>query len=87
MPADKSQPLRGQIMLRPRTGEIIAGFGGAGPGLLDGALAAQDDQGSGEGEVGGEGFDGKGMQLPAFDPPVAGLGLGKKGVSFKASNP
>ena len=56
--------------------------------LLDERLdESADDQGSGERKVGGEWFDGEGVQVTDFDAPVPGLGLGKKGVPFKASIP
>ena len=87
MAANQPQPLLGLILLGQQAGEVIAGFGGAGTGLLEGPLTAQDQQASGIGELELEGFDGKGMQLPGFDSPVAGLGLGKKGVSCNASKP
>ena len=70
-----------------RAGEVVAGFGGGEPGLFDGAFAAQDDQGSGKGEVGGQGFDGEGVEAAGFDSAVSGLGVGKKGVSCSASKP
>jgi len=84
---NQSQPLLRSILFGRHAGEVISGFGGAGAGLFDGPLTAQHDQGSGKGELTLEGFDGKGVQLPGFDSPVTGLGLGKKGVSFNASNP
>ena len=65
----------------------VARFGAAGAGLFDRPLAAHNDQRSGKGELGLEGLNGEGVQSPGFDAPVAGLGLGKKGVSFNASNP
>ena len=34
-----------------------------------------------------ERFEVEGMELAGFDTPVAGLGVGKKGVLFNASNP
>ena len=62
-------------------------FRGSLAGLFDGAAIAQDNQASGKGEVGFQRFDGKGVQEPDFDPPVSGLGVGKKGVSLRASKP
>ena len=61
------------------------GLGGGVAGLFDGARVAQDNQGSGEGEIGLQGFDGEGVQGAGFNASVSGLGVGKKGVSFNAS--
>ena len=66
--------------------KVIAGFDRGDPGLFEGALAAQDDQGAGKREVGCERFDGEGVQVADFDAAVTGLGVGKKGVSFRAPN-
>lgn len=84
---NQSQPLLRSILFGRYAGEVISGFGGTGAGLFDGPFAVQDDQGSGKGKLALEGFNSKGVQLPGFDSPMAGLGLGKKGVSFNASNP
>ena len=56
------------------------------PVFFNGALAAHDDQGAGKGEVGSERFDGKGMDVTEINASVAGLDLGKKGVSLRASH-
>lgn len=85
--SDQGQPLLGLIMLGGHTGEVVTGLGGRGPGFLDRALAAQDDQSSGKGEVGGGGLEREGMEMAHFDASPARLGVGKKGVSFRASNP
>jgi hypothetical protein len=60
-------------------------FGSGVVGLFDGARVAQGNQGSGEGEIGFQGFDGEGVQGAGFNASVSGLGVGKKGVSFNAS--
>ena len=65
----------------------VMDFGGGLAGLFDGAAVAQDDQASGKGEVGFQGFDGKDVQVSGFDAAVAGVGVGKKGVSLSASRP
>lgn len=83
---DQTQPLLGPILPRQRAGEVIAGFGAAEPRLFNGSLAPQNDQGSGEREVGCQRLDVEGMQASGFDASVAGLGVGKKGVSFNPSN-
>lgn len=80
------QPSFWRIVLGRHTREVVTRLGGGDAGLLDGALAAQDDYGSGKGEVGGGGLDGKGVERTNFDAAPAGLGVGKKGVFFKASN-
>jgi hypothetical protein len=87
MSPDQIQPLVGCVLPRWRTGEVVTGLDGGNPGPFLGAVAADHDQGAGKGEVGGEGLDGKGMELPGFDPAVTGLAVGKKGVSGKASKP
>jgi len=85
MSPDQSQPLRGRMLLRGCTGEIIPGFGSGDPGSFLGAVTAHHDQGPGKGEVGGEGFDGEGVEFPEFDAPVTGVAVGKKGVLGTAS--
>ena len=87
MVPDQSQPWVGGVLLWRRTGEVVTGLGGGLPGSLPGAVAADHDQGAGKGEAGGEGFDGKGMELPGFDTTVTALAVGKKGVPAKASKP
>ena len=62
-------------------------FGGSLAGLFDGAAIAQDNQASAKREVGFQRFDGEGVQEPGFDSSVSGLGVGKKGVSLRASKP
>lgn len=84
MAANQSQPLLRMVGLGRRTGKIETGFNRGHAGLFDGAFAAQHDQGAGKGEFGAEGFDGKGMESAHFNPSVAELGVGKKGVSFRA---
>jgi len=69
-----------------RTGQIETALAGSPAGGFDGALAAHDDQGAGEGEVGGERVDGEGMDAAAFDPAVGTGVFEKRGVSGKASN-
>ena len=83
--ANELEPLARTVLAGRGTGKVVAGFGGGQSGLFDGAFAAQDDQGSGKGEVGGQGFDGEGVEATGFDPTVSGLGVGKKGVSCRAS--
>ena len=85
--SNQIQPLLWLVVLRVRAGQIVAGFGGAVATVFEGALAADHDQSSGVGEVGGEGFDGEGVQAPALHAPVTALAVGKKGVSFKLSSP
>lgn len=84
---DQLQPPRGRMFLGRATGQVITGLGAGAPRLFERPLAAQDDQGAGVGEVGLERFDGEGVEVADFDPPVAVPGLGKKGVSRKASSP
>jgi hypothetical protein len=60
--ADEAEPLQGAVMSRGSTGEVIMWFGGAATGLFDGARVTQNNQGSGEGEIGFQGFDGEGVQ-------------------------
>jgi len=83
--ADESQPLLRAVLIGRGAGQIVAGFAGGEAGLFDGSFAAQDDQGAGKGEVGGEGFDGEGVEATDFDASVARLGVGKKGVPGIAS--
>ena len=85
--ANEFQPLAGCVLVRRGAGKVVTGFGGGSPGLFDGALAAQDDQGSGKGKVGRQGLDGEGVESPGFNPSVTGLGVGKKGVSLRESRP
>ena len=85
--ANEPQPLGRAVLVGQGAGEVVMGFGGGLAGLFDSAAVAQDDQASGKGEVGLQGFDGKGMQVSGFDAAVAGLGVGKKGVSLSASRP
>jgi len=85
--ADEFQPLSGLVFFGRSAGQIVTGLGGGVAGLFNRALAAQNDQGSGEGKVGGEWLDGEGVQVTDFDASVPGLGVGKKGVSGKASIP
>lgn len=87
MSANPPQPLPGRVILGRGAGQIVTGLGAGCPGFFGEALAAQNDQGSGKGEVGGEWLEVEGMELPDFDSSVAGLGVGKKGVSFKPSSP
>jgi len=82
---DESQPLIRAVLFGLGAGEVVAGFDRGFTRLFDGPLAAQDDQGSGVGEVSLHRFDGEGVQVTDFDAPVAGVGVGKKGVSFSAS--
>jgi hypothetical protein len=84
--ANQLEPMAGTVLIGRRTGEVIAGFGGGQPGIFDSALTAQDDQGSGKGEVGRQGFDGERVEAAGFDPPVSGLGVGKKGVDYFVPN-
>jgi len=83
--ADQGQPLLGAVLAGRGARQIVARFHRGDAGLFDGALAAQDDQGAGEGEVGAERFEGEGVEVADFDAAVAGLGVGKKGVSCRAS--
>jgi hypothetical protein len=83
--ADELEPLQGAVLSPGSTGEVIMWFDGGVAGLFDRARVAQDNQGSGEGEIGFQGFNGEGMQGAGFNASVSGLGVGKKGVSFSAS--
>ena len=87
MSANQIQPLVGGILTRGRTGEVVTGFGRGELGSFLGAVAPHHDHGAGKGKVGGEGLDGKGMELPGFDAAVTGVVVGKKGVFGKASKP
>lgn len=71
VPANQCEPLAGRIGLRFGTGKIVAGFVAGDPGFFDRPFAAQDDQGAGKGEVGGQGFDGKGVEPADFCASVA----------------
>ena len=83
--ANELEPRCGAVLVRYGAGEIVMGLGGGLAGSFDGAAVAQDDQGSGKGEIGCEGFDGEGVQVPDFDPSVSGMGVDKKGVSLRLS--
>jgi hypothetical protein len=60
--ANQFQPLGRCVLVRRCAGKIGARFGGGQAGFFDRARATQDDQGSGEGEVGRQGFDGEGRE-------------------------
>ena len=85
VPADEFEPLGGSVLVGAGAGEVVATFGGGEPGFFDRPFAAQDDQGSGKGEVGFHRFDGEGEEAPEFNAPSSGLGVGKKGVFSKES--
>ena len=85
--ANEPQPLGRTVLVGQGAGEVVMGFGGGLAALFDGAAVAQDRQASGKGEVGFQGFDGKDVQVSGFDAAVAGVGVGKKGVSLSASRP
>lgn len=87
MPADQVHPSLRGIMFRRQAGQIVARFAGGDAGLFDCSLTPQNDQGFGVGKIGRQGFDGEGVQLPAGNASVSWIGLGEKGVVFKASNP
>ena len=84
--ADEGMPLGGGAFAGPQAGEVEALVGGLAPGPDGYALAADDDQAAGEGEVEGLGFDGEGVEAAMFESAVAFGGLGKKGVSGNASS-
>jgi hypothetical protein len=84
--ADQPQPLLRAVGRGRRAGKIVTRFHGGESGRFDGALTAQHDQRAGKGEVGRQGFDGEGVEVADFDAAVAGLGVGKKGVSCRASS-
>ena len=85
--ADEPEPLGWPVFIGQGAGKIVAGFGGAQTGLFNGALAAQNDQASCKREVSPQRFDGEGVQAAHFDSTVTGLGVGKKGVRCRASQP
>lgn len=85
MASYQPQPLLWRLLLGRGTGEIVTGLAGVYAGPFMDAVAAHHDQGAGKGEVGGQRLDGEGVELPGLDPSVAGLAVGKKGVSDKAS--
>lgn len=85
MASYQRQPLLRRMLLGGRAGEIVTRLSGGHPGAFVGAVAAHHDQGAGKGEVGGQRLNGKGVELPGFDASVAGLAVGKKGGSDKAS--
>ena len=87
MSANEFQPLGWCVLAGRGAGKVVARFGGGQAGLFARTLAAQDDQGPGKGKVGRQGLDGEGLEPPGFDAAMAGLGVGKKGVSGKASKP
>ena len=69
--ADEVEPLQGAVLSRGSTGQVIMWFGGGVVGLFDSAHVAQDNQGSGEGEIGFQGFDGEGVQGAGFNASKA----------------
>jgi hypothetical protein len=79
-------PLGGGAFAGPQAGEVEALLGGLASGPDGYALAADDDQAAGEGEVEGLGLDGEGVEAAVFESAVAFGGLGKKGVSGNASS-
>lgn len=86
VPPDEPQPLRLAVFVGQGAGKVVAAFGGRSAGFFEGALAAHDNQAAGKGEVGGQGFDGEGVELALLHPPVGAGGVGKKGVAGKASS-
>lgn len=83
--ANERQPLGRTVLVGQGAGEVVMGFSGGLAGLFDSAAVAQHRQASGKGEVGFQGFEGKGVQVSGFDAAMAGVGVGKKGVSWSAS--
>ena len=83
--ADEFKPLLVAVFLGWGAGEVVAAFGGGVAGLFDRPLAAQHDQAAGKREVGRQRLDGEGVELADLDPSVGAVGVGKKGVAFKAS--
>ena len=61
-------------------------FGRAWAGFFDAPGVAEHNQASGEAEVCRPGLAGEGLKLAGFDPAVSGIGLFKKGVSWRASS-
>jgi len=84
--ANQPQPLLRSVFRGRDAAEVVAAFRAGGPGLFERPLAAQHEQAARIGEVGGEGFDRKGVEPTRFDAAVPGFGLDKKGVPFRASN-
>ena len=84
--ADEGVPLGRRAFAGPQAGEVEALLGGLASGPDGYALAADDDQAAGEGEVEGLGLDGEGVEAAVFESAVAFGGLGKKGVSGNASS-
>src|SRR5689334_8780789 len=87
MATDQVQPSLRWIMFRRQTGQIVARFTGGDAGLFDGSLTPQNHQASGGGKIGAQRLEGEGVQLPDGDASVSWIGLGEKGVVFKAFNP
>lgn len=84
--ANALEPLAGLVLARPGARQVIAGFGGGNAGLFGGPFAAQHDQGAGKREVGGQGFDGEGVEAAGFRAAMARFAVDKKGVPGSASN-
>jgi hypothetical protein len=84
---DRWGALDRRVLVRRSAGKIVSRFSGGRACFFDRSLAAQDDQGAREGKVGRHLLDGEGMEPTGFDPSVAGLGVGKKGVSLRESIP
>ena len=85
--ANELKPLHGLVLVGRGAGQVVVRFAGGEPSLFDSAFIAQNDQGAGKGEIGRAGFDGEGMEAAGFNAPMAGLGMGKKGVACSASKP
>ncbi len=84
--AQESVPLGRGALGGPLAGEVEARLRGLASGPDGDALAADDDQAAGEGEVEGLGLDGEGVEAAMFESAVAFGRLGKKGVSGNASS-
>ena len=85
MAANQGQPLLRAVLIVGDTGKVVMGFDRGEPGLFNRSLVTQDNQGADEREIGGQGFDGEGIEVAGFDPSVSGLALDKKGVLGRAS--
>ena len=86
VPTNESQPLLGAVLLRWCAGQVIVRFGRALAGLFHEPSVVQHNQGPCKAEVCLQGLEGEGVELPGFDSAVAGVGLFKKGVSWRASS-
>jgi hypothetical protein len=85
MATNQLKPLLGAGLIGGDTGKVVMGFDRGDPGLFNRAFVPQDNQGASEREIGGQGFDGEGIEVAGFDSSMSGLAVDKKGVLGRAS--